>query len=158
MEIIAELKKLQDRVPPVSYAEVRAQIQAELGAPVEEVFASFDEAPSRRRRSDRCTAPRCRRARGSGPSRSRSSARNIKDVIERDIDLLYWLAKAIERSIPESRIYQPVKLVSEFDRAISAELDFGLEADNAIKFAKNFEGNARIHFPFVYRRASASAS
>ena len=37
-----------------------------------------------------------------------------------------------------SRIYAPSKLVDEFDRAINAELDFLLEADNAEKFARNF--------------------
>ncbi len=155
VEIIAELKKLQDRVPPVSYAEVRAQIQAELGAPVEEVFASFDEAPLASASVGQVHRATLQTSEGLRVVAVKVQRPNIKDVIERDIDLLYWLAKAIERSIPESRIYQPVKLVSEFDRAISAELDFGLEADNAIKFAKNFEGNARIHFPFVYRQASA---
>ena len=79
----------------------------------------------------------------------------VKETVELDIDLLYWLAHAIERSIPEAKLYQPVKMVDEFDRAISAELDFVNEADNAERFARNFEGKRNVRFPKVYREASA---
>ena len=82
---------------------------------------------------------------------------NIRDTIERDIDLLYLLAHAIERSVPESRVYSPARLVAEFDRAITAELDFALEADNAERFAKNFADfePGVVAFPRVYRQASS---
>ncbi len=154
-EIISELKKLQDRVPPVSYAEVKAQIEAELGAPIEEIFLAFEQEPIASASVGQVHRATLRTNDGDKTVAVKVQRPNIKDVIERDIDLLYWLAKAVERSIPESRIYQPVKLVSEFDRAISAELDFGLEADHAVKFAKNFEGNPQIRFPFVHKQASA---
>lgn len=154
-DIIVELKKLQDRVPPVTYAEIQAQIQAELGAPIEEIYASFEAEPLASASIGQVHRATLATPEGVKDVVVKVQRPNIKDVIERDLDLLYWLAKAVERSIPEARIYQPVKLVSEFDRAISAELDFGLEADHAIKFAKNFEGNAQIRFPFVYRQASA---
>ena len=82
---------------------------------------------------------------------------NIRDTIERDIDLLYWLARAIERSVPESRVYSPTRLVAEFDRAITAELDFTLEADNAERFARNFRDfdPGIVTYPTVYRQASS---
>jgi ubiquinone biosynthesis protein len=78
----------------------------------------------------------------------------IRSTIERDIDLLYWLAKAVEKSIPESRIYSPVRMVAEFERAITAELDFVLEADNAEKFTANFTDFEGVKFPRVYREPS----
>jgi ubiquinone biosynthesis protein len=80
---------------------------------------------------------------------------NIASTIERDIDLLYWLAHAIERSIPEASLYSPVKLVDEFQRAISAELDYAQEADNAERFAENFGDLPSVLFPRVYRAASS---
>jgi ubiquinone biosynthesis protein len=73
----------------------------------------------------------------------------------RDVDLLYWLAKAIVRSMPESHLYRPVSLVEEFDRSVSAELDFSLEADNHERFTENFRSNPHAKFPKVYRAASA---
>lgn len=154
-EIIHELKKLQDSVSPISFTDVQAQVLAELGAPIEELFASFDPEPLASASIGQVHRATLETADGTRDVVVKVQRPNIKDVIERDIDLLYWLAKAIERSIPESRIYQPVKLVSEFDRAIRAELDFGLEADHAARFAKNFESHAQIRFPFVYRQTSA---
>jgi hypothetical protein len=56
-------------------------------------------------------------------------------------------------ALPARRLvatHVPVKIgagraVTEFDRAI-AELDYGLEADNATRFARNFEGDATVRF------------
>jgi ubiquinone biosynthesis protein len=80
---------------------------------------------------------------------------NIASTIERDIDLLYWLAHAIERTVPDANLYSPVKLVDEFQRAISAELDYAQEADNAERFASNFSDLPSVTFPTVYRQASS---
>src|SRR5215472_16009391 len=44
-ELITELKKLQDEVPPVAFEEIRGVVESSLGAPIEEVFGSFDEKP-----------------------------------------------------------------------------------------------------------------
>lgn len=37
-ELIGELRLLQDRLPPFSGARVRAQIESELGHPIDEIF------------------------------------------------------------------------------------------------------------------------
>ena len=42
-EYIAELKKLQDMVPPVPFEEVKAVIEREIAAASPEIFAEFDE-------------------------------------------------------------------------------------------------------------------
>jgi predicted unusual protein kinase regulating ubiquinone biosynthesis (AarF/ABC1/UbiB family) len=44
-EVTEELAKLQDRVAPHPYEEIAAQLEAELGRPVQEVFASFEREP-----------------------------------------------------------------------------------------------------------------
>jgi ubiquinone biosynthesis protein len=139
----------------VPVEQIKAQVLAELGAPVEEVFESFDPAPLASASIGQVHRATLITADGVRTVAVKVQRPNIKETIERDIDLLYWLARAVERSIPESHTYQPTKLVSEFDRAITAELDFGLEADHAVKFRKNFEGHGEIRFPLVYRAASA---
>jgi ubiquinone biosynthesis protein len=43
--VIDELRKLQDQVAPFPFEQARSVIEAELGAPLAELFASFDETP-----------------------------------------------------------------------------------------------------------------
>jgi Predicted unusual protein kinase len=42
-DVIKEFEKLQDEVPPFSYAEAKEIIEAELGDSLDTIFASFDE-------------------------------------------------------------------------------------------------------------------
>jgi len=45
IEMVEELSKLQDDVQPFPFAEARTIIEAELKAPLEDIFSSFDETP-----------------------------------------------------------------------------------------------------------------
>ncbi len=44
-EWIAELSELQNAVPALPYADIREQLEADLGASPTEVFAFLDETP-----------------------------------------------------------------------------------------------------------------
>ncbi|MFW5921389.1 MAG: ABC1 kinase family protein, partial [Polyangiales bacterium] len=154
-DIVRELKKLQDEVPPEPYETIKWMIESELGAPIDELFTDLEQEPLASASIAQVHQAKLKTDDGPVDVVVKVQRPKVRDVMERDIDLLYWLAHAIERSMPETRIYAPVKLVSEFDRAVSAELDFALEADNAERFAANFEDKRRMKFPHVYREASA---
>ncbi len=151
-DVIVELKKLQDRVPPVPFAEIKAVIEADLSRSIFDLVEWIDESPLASASIGQVHRARIKLEDGHIKEVVLKVQRpNIKQTIERDLELLHLLAGAIERAIPESRLYQPVKMVAEFDRAITAELDFMLEADHATRFAKNFEGVPFVRFPRVYR-------
>ena len=151
-DVIVELKKLQDRVPPVPFAEIKAVIEADLSRSIFDLVEWIDESPLASASIGQVHRARIKLEDGVIKEVVLKVQRpNIKQTIERDLELLHLLAGAIERAIPESRLYQPVKMVAEFDRAITAELDFMLEADHAARFAKNFEGVPFVRFPRVYR-------
>ncbi len=154
-DIALELKKLQDQVPPLPSSVVREIIEGELSAKVDDLFLEFDDVPLAS-----ASIGQVHRAKIIHDGQRmevvvKVQRAGIDTMIERDVELLYLLAHAIERNSPDSKIYQPVKLVSEFDRAIHAELDFTLEADHAIRFAKNFEAHADARFPKIYRQLSS---
>ena len=156
-EVISELKVLQDDVKPITWEAVRQEIEADLGGPVGELFVSVDERPLAS--ASIAQVHRGRLAPTAGGQAPREVAikvqrPGIQETVARDVDLLYWFARALERAVPESRRYSPVDLVAEFDRSIKAELDFLQEADHAERFAKNFEGDARVRFPGVHRSHS----
>jgi ubiquinone biosynthesis protein len=154
-DIIEELQRLQDDVPPVAFEAMRTELEQQLGAPIAEVFAAFDERPIASASIGQVYRASLRADDGEHDVVVKVQRPNIASTIERDIDLLYWLAHAIERSIPESGLYSPVKLVDEFQRAIRAELDYAQEADNAERFAENFADLNTVVFPKVHRQASS---
>ena len=138
---IAELKKLQDEVNPLDVDAIRAVVESQLGAPLGEVFESFDEEPLAA--ASIAQVHRAVLKTDDGPTQVvvKVQRPKIAGTVARDVELLHGLARFVERTIPESHIYRPTGLVAQFDKAITAELDFVLEADNAKRFAENFSGH-----------------
>ena len=156
-EWIASLKKLQDEVTPLAYEEIRAAVESSLGAPIDEVYERFDPKPLAAASIGQVHRAWLRHGTDAEPHEVvvKVQRPGVRDTVARDLDILHKLAALVERTIPESKIYSPNELVNQFDRAITAELDYGLEADHAVRFAKNFEGHPNARFPKVYREASS---
>ncbi len=155
-EWIASLKRLQDEVNPLAFEEIRAAVESSLGAPIEEVYERFDPKPLAAASIGQVHRALLRSG-DDGEAHEvvvKVQRPGVRDTVARDLDILHKLAAVVERTIPESKIYSPCALVNQFDRAITAELDYGLEADHATRFAKNFEGHPNARFPKVYREAS----
>jgi ubiquinone biosynthesis protein len=155
-DVISELKRLQDNVPPLPFSEMQVAIEAQLGAPIAELFSRFDQQPLASASIGQVYRAWLRTDEGEIAVVVKAQRPNVARTIDRDIELLYLFARAVERSIPEARSYMPVRLVEEFDRAIRAELDFAQEADNAERFAQNFAELDTVRFPKVYRQVSSS--
>lgn len=154
-EWTTELKKLQDEVPPLPFADIRAAVESSLGAPLDQFYESVDEEPLAAASIGQVHRAVLRHEDGPQKVVLKVQRPGIRNTVQSDLDILHDLAHLIERSIPESKTYNPVGLVEQFDRAITAELDFVLEADNAGRFARNFEGRSEVRFPKVYREASS---
>jgi ubiquinone biosynthesis protein len=154
-DVITELKKLQDAVPPVPFSEIKAAIERSLGATLDDVFESVETTPLAAASIAQVHSAVLRSEDGPRDVVVKVQRPGIAETIASDVDLLHTFAQLVERAIPESKIYSPVGLVQQFDRAITAELDFASEADNAIRFAQNFDGYKNIRFPTVYKQASS---
>jgi ubiquinone biosynthesis protein len=153
-DVIRELKKLQEDVPPIPVEDVKQEIEETLGAPVSEVFLEFDEVPLASASIGQVHRATLKTADGPVKVAVKVQRPRIRATIERDLDLLYLMARLIERAVPESTIYSPSGLVAEFDKAITAELDYTIEAGNNERFARNFATNPAVRFPRVYREVS----
>jgi len=154
-ELIVELRKLQDSVLLLPFEQVRAQVERSLGASIEEIYSSFDEVPLAAASIAQVHRARLVTDTGEHDVVAKVQRPGISSTIASDLDILHTLAALLERAIPETRLYSPVGLVQQFDQAITAELDFAAEADNAVRFAQNFAEHPQIHFPKIYRSASS---
>lgn len=151
---IRELKKLQDEVKPLPYEDIRVAVEGSLGAPLDRFFDRFEERPLAAASIGQVHRAVLRTDDGPVDVVVKVQRPGARETVARDVELLHRLARLVEQTIPESRTYSPVGLVEQFDRAITAELDFALEADNAIRFRQNFQGSASIRFPAVHKQTS----
>lgn len=154
-DLIEELRKLQDSAPMISFEDVREQVELSLGAPISESFESFEEVPIAAASIAQVHRAKLKSPDGPIDVAVKVQRPRIATTIASDVEILHTLAALLERAVPETRIYSPIGLIQQFDHAITAELDFVSEADNARRFAQNFEGDPHVCFPTVYREASS---
>jgi len=154
LDVVAELKKLLDDVPPVPASAIRTRIETALGAPLSEIYETFDDTPLAAASVAQVHRATLRTEDGLREVVVKVQRPDIAETIASDLDLLHTFAALLEHTIPESRSYSPVGLVQEFDRAMQNELDFTTEKENAARFISNFRDFGGARFPIVYGQAS----
>ncbi len=145
-EFIEELKHLQDRVPPLSFEDVKEQIETNLDDDLDEIFGSFQQKPL----AAASIGQAHRATLHDGTEVVVKVQRpGIQEKIRSDLDILYYLARFMEATVEELELYTPTAIVREFERAILTELDFLQEAQNLEEFAKNFAEFEKVTSPEV---------
>jgi ubiquinone biosynthesis protein len=142
-----EFKKLQDEVPPFPFEEAKRIIETELDAPLDSLFLDFEKVPA----AAASIAQVHHATLLDGTDVVVKVQRpKIQENIEQDIQILKGLAALIDKHIPEARVYNPTAIVEEFARTVRREMDFCMEADNALKFTDIFRGSETIYIPQVF--------
>lgn len=118
----SELAALQDDVPAIDVAEIRARIEAELGRPITELFATFDDVPLAAASLAQVHAATL--LDGTHVA-VKVQVPGIEDIIEADIAALRTIATALGE-LPG--IDLPI-LTDELSRALTTELDYVAEAE-----------------------------
>jgi ubiquinone biosynthesis protein len=146
-EWIAEFEKLQAQAPPLDFKELRPQIEEDLGAPLEDIFAEVDATPL----AAASVAQVHRATLKDGTNVVLKVQRpGIRPTIESDMRLLAHLASLAEKSVPQLAAYRPQKVVQQFVKSLQNELNFMTEGHNAEQVAANFEGHDHIVIPKIY--------
>jgi ubiquinone biosynthesis protein len=152
VELAAELQQLQESAPADPPEAVRSTIATELGRPVEELFAEFDDVPLASASIGQVHAARL-------PTGERVVVKvrhaRIEDKVREDLDILAGLATLAER-VPEFRNYRPSATAAEFRRTLLRELDFTRELRNMQQFAADFADDATVHIPRTYPELSTA--
>lgn len=144
---IAEFERLQDQVPPQPLDELRAQLEEDLGAPVEALFPYLDKTPTAA-----ASLAQVHRAQLEDGTEVILKVRRpgIRQTVEADLRLLGRLAEIAEREVPDLRRYRPREVVRQLALSMRRELDFSTECHNAERIAANFTGDENIIVPKVY--------
>ena len=145
-ELADELQKLQTRVPADDRESVAALIEAELGQPIDEVFAEFSDEPVASASIGQVHRARLRTGEQVAV---KVQHHGIQQVVHVDLDILSGLAQ-LAAKLPELRPYRPQATVAEFQRALRRELDFTRERRHLEQFGAALAKNDRVNIPRVY--------
>jgi predicted unusual protein kinase regulating ubiquinone biosynthesis (AarF/ABC1/UbiB family) len=152
-EITAELAGLQDEVGAERFDAIRAVIEDQFGARLEERFVEFDPVPLAS-----ASIGQVHRARlcANGPDGApcpgvvvKVQRPHIQDIVEADLAAIRaagaWLAgvKAVRRHMDVPA------LIEEFSKSLYEEIDYIREGHNAETFARNFKGRSDVVVPGV---------
>ena len=162
--ITSELTGLQDEVPEEDFGDIRALVENEFGAPIEEKFLEFDDAPEAA-----ASLGQVHRARVSVEATDFAGLRgaeedsdnhilevvvkvqrpDIETIIATDLAALKTVGNWLKRYPPINRRADVPALLAEFSRILYEEIDYISEGQNAETFAEHFRNRTGVHVPDV---------
>ena len=146
-DIADELAKLQDNVPPFSTQLARQIIERELEQSIDEIFQTFEDKPLASASIAQVHSATLR----TGESVVVKVVRpEIEKTIRHDIELMYLMAKVLQRSGNTGKRLRPVEVVEEYEKTIIDELDLLREAANAGQLRRNFKESKDLYIPDIY--------
>jgi ubiquinone biosynthesis protein len=152
-DIATELSKLQDRVPPFPAVEARRIIESELGRPIEQMFAAFDDTPLASASVAQVHAARLHPG-ADGSAGMEVVVKVLRPDVERviaaDVELLHTLAALAQRFSPVARRLRPREVVAEYEKVLLDELDLMREGASAALLRRNWLGSELIYHPLVF--------
>ena len=152
-EFIAELSKLQDKVSPNEFKDLRAVMQDELGGRLESIFFNMDETPLASASIGQVHKGRLADGQEVAVKIQRPG---IQKTIEVDLEIMMHLATLMERHVADMAIHRPVKIVEEFARILEREMDYTLEAASMMRFSRNFSDDESVYVPKVHAELSTA--
>ncbi|HZB76557.1 MAG TPA: AarF/ABC1/UbiB kinase family protein [Solirubrobacteraceae bacterium] len=147
-EFQRKLGKLRDAAPKVRFADMRKVIEGELGEPLKDTFAAFDQTPVAAASIGQVYRARLHDGRDVAV---KVQYPGVAQAVRADMQNLGMILRLMKQVAPGL----DVKATAEEVRArIGEELDYELEAQNQRSLARIFRGHPFIVVPDVVTRLS----
>lgn len=145
-ELTEDLSSLQDALPPFPSAEARLAIEDELGAPVDELFKTFEDAP--------VAAASIAQVHFAETHDGRKVAVKIlrpgvEAAFQRDVDLFRWIAEIAEQTQPQFKRLKPLESIETLADTVELEMDLRFEAAACAELGENFADDPDFKVPDV---------
>ena len=146
-----QLTQLQDNLPAFPHAIALQTIEADLGAPVQQLFEEFPDYPVAA-----ASLGQVYRAKPVGGHwvAVKVQRPQLERQLRRDLVLIRLLGVMAAPLLPLNLGFGLGEIIDEFGRSLFEEIDYRKEADNAERFARMFEKNPAVIVPRVDRSLS----
>lgn len=145
-----ELQKLQDRVPPFDSVTARNIIEQSLGGKLEDHFLRFDMTPIASASLAQVHGGLISTADGHKEIVVKVIRPDVELVIRRDIKLMYFAARLLEKLWSEAGRLHPVAIVQDYETTILGELDLKQETENTKQLRQNWHQSGKLYVPEVH--------
>ena len=151
-DLLLELTKLQDEVPPGDISEIRMAVKKSLGQSIGNVFSTFDDVAIAAasisqvhravlKKEGQIVVVKVQRP-------------DIRKKIQADLDILESIARRLHENSDDLKPYDLPNLVHVLRRTLIREIDFRTEAQN-LRIASSFASETNVHIPKVYNDYSS---
>lgn len=146
-QIAQEFSKLQDDVAAEPFEVLEPSLLNDFNKSLSELFLEFDKTPVAAASIAQVYKAKLESGEIVAVKILRS---NLKQKIATDVDILSNLAQLLEKYIPESKLYDPIGIVKEFDKTIRKEQNLMLEGRNIDTFRRYAKDDSTLKIPKVY--------
>jgi ubiquinone biosynthesis protein len=136
-EAALNLMSLQDSLPPVEFEEIRREVEASFGQPLEALYASIDPEPIGAASIAQVHRARTREGRDVAVKVLRPG---VREKFARDIETYEWAAAHLEAFGGEAKRLRPRLVIANFKRWTLRELDLRREAASASELSEGVRG------------------
>src|SRR5690606_1758149 len=126
-DYVREFEKLHDQVQPLAFNKIEAVIREELGNHLFQKISHIDPQPLGS--ASIAQVHKARLVTGEDVV-IKVQRPGILQVINDDLNVLYFLADLLEKYVPETRPFKPVAIVDEYFKTLELETNFVVEANN----------------------------
>jgi ubiquinone biosynthesis protein len=151
--LIDEFEKLQSNVPPFDVQLAKDIIEREMGRPLDEVFAEFDDVPL-----GSASIGQVHRARLlTGEEVVVKVQRpGVAEKVRSDLALLNELVRLTAGFLRKQGLSNPQDVVDAFERSMTKEMDYTSEARSMEQFRSLYHAYETFHIPKPYRELSTA--
>ncbi|MHB2017462.1 MAG: ABC1 kinase family protein [Candidatus Xenobia bacterium] len=151
--VLASLSRLQDDVEPVPFDEVERIVSSELGVRISKAFLEFSSTPMGSASLGQVHHAILRDRREVAVKVQRP---DVRSRVALDLEVLEPIVAFLDQHSPHPAGVSYRKVLAEFRRSLTDELDYRIEADNLTKLRHNLQSFPHLVVPAPIRGYSTS--
>ncbi|MCY4219845.1 MAG: ubiquinone biosynthesis regulatory protein kinase UbiB [Gammaproteobacteria bacterium] len=146
-DISKHLAELQDRVEPFPTGQVISIIESAFGASIDTQFKNFEQKSAA---AASVAQVHFATLHDDTDVVVKLIRPEIKKTIDRDLALMWIIAKIAEIYWPKAKRFRPMEIVADYQQTIYDELDLMREAASTSQFSINFKDSTDLYVPKIY--------